>query len=149
MIRYDIFLNGNIQLITQMTTKYAFAAIILALILAISGCSQSAVPIEGKDSIPNNAATRVSEKDALQDEKPKRVLTPAQMGFPPEQPAPWAMTVLPEPLSPVKAANTGDFRGKWPEYSAPREIRITAPELPPGIEGPTLDGKEASSSGGT
>jgi len=128
----------------QMVTNCALTVLALALLLGVYGCSQKAVPIEEKDVTRETQAISETKHDAIQPEKVKRVLTPAKMGFPPEQPAPWVMTVSPEPLSPVTTANTGDFRGTWPEYFAPREIRITAPELPPGIEGATLSAAEAS-----
>lgn len=137
-----LFSNDGDSLMKQMAIKSRLA-MMLALILGFSGCSRQSEPIGGDNLTPERQAIPVTEKGEGQAENGKHVLTPAEMGFPPEQPAPWAITVSPEPLSPVTTANTGDFRGSWPEYFAPREIRITAPELPPGIVGPTLSTAEA------
>ncbi|HOP76058.1 MAG: hypothetical protein WBH86_00110 [Thermogutta sp.] len=111
---------------------------ILACVVAMLGCTRqdnaarrldeglSQVTTEKVKATPPHDATKPSE-------------TPGRMVAPPEHTGPWSIKVSPEPLVPGRSANTGDYRGRWPDYRPPKAILMTAPELPPGIEGPTVD----------
>lgn len=57
-------------------------------------------------------------------------------GFPPEYTGPSSIRVVPEPVEPSRAANTGDSGGKWPDYRPPRAIVFAPPPVPPEIAGP-------------
>lgn len=129
---------------TRTETKLGFCAVVFAL--TVVGCSQQGEgvsTVQRRESASQSEATEIKKPEAEKVSSERGttdgVRTPAQMGFPPEQAAPWVIKVSPEPLSPARSANTGDYRGDWPDYRCPREIFITAPELPPGIEGPTSD----------
>ncbi|MGQ9562174.1 MAG: hypothetical protein ACUVTH_01485 [Thermogutta sp.] len=119
----------------------------LAFILGMSGCPRPVAPVEGKDSLTQTEANEKAGENSSQMKTSEPVLTPAQMGFPPEQPPPWEIAVSAEPLSPSQTANTGDFRGPWPKFSPPRELQITFPELPPGVADPTLESVSSSTQG--
>lgn len=133
----------------QTKTRVGLITTALAFILGMSGCPRPVAPVEGKDSLAQTEAIGKAGENSSQMKTREPVLTPAQMGFPPQHPGPWEITVSAEPLSPARTANTGDFRGPWPEYFTPKEIRITSPELPPGVQGPTRETEEPSSPGNT
>ena len=139
---------------TRTETKAGLCAMVFGLTMLLAGCSRqgdSMSPVQRSDVASQTELTGNAEPNPeiipSQPETTVPILTPAHMGFPPGYAAPWSMKVSPEPLSPARSANTGDYRGTWPDYRCPREMIITAPELPPGIDGPTSEAMTDSSPG--
>lgn len=116
---------------------------IFAFVVVMGGCMRQGDGARQVDEGTKETANTTSSGDAAaQTEVPSRMVSP------PEHSGPWSIEVSPEPLSPTRSANTGDYRGPWPDYRPPKAILMAAPELPPGLEGPTVDTSAKSSPAG-
>lgn len=111
------------------------AALLLAASPVLSGCSR-------ERSLPEAVGERVAgaphpNRADVSGQHPTTSGDPTRWAFPPGQGAPWPIHVAEKPLEPSRQANTGDFRGPWPDYRVPTEIRFTSPPVPAEIARPS------------
>lgn len=119
----------------------------LAVLTLVPGCSSQVSPQEGlptasaapqpaTPSVERGPMEKAKELPRVSEGGAKEIAgSPAQWGFPPGQERPWPIRVTPTPLAPSRSTNTGDFKGRWPDYRPPTAIEMTPPEVPPQILG--------------